>query len=111
MLTDKPEEPTKTRTKRPDTCKKKYPERNSTEYFDMELLSLVYTKPCVGEQFENISEYNFYTCMNLLPRRHQAPNQNREKNTYLLSDIPDERTTAQTGQGELEEEYPENTGY
>lgn len=30
----------------------------------MELLSLVHTT-CVGEQFENISEYDFYACMNL----------------------------------------------
>ena len=75
----------------------------------MELLSLIHVT-CVGEQFENISEHDFYTCMNLLPS-DTKPKSDREKNTYLLSDIPDERKTAQTGQGELEEEYPENIGY
>ena len=32
-----------------------------TEYFNMELLSLIHVT-CVGEQFENISEHDFYTC-------------------------------------------------
>ncbi len=49
--------------------------------------------------------------MNLHPATLQTENQTERKNTCLLSDIPDERKTAQTGQGELEEEYPENAGY
>ena len=58
---DKPEELTK--PSEPD-MQEEAPKEEQYEYFDMELLSLVYTT-CVGEQFENISEYDFYACMNL----------------------------------------------
>lgn len=60
---DKPEELTK--PSEPD-MQEEAPKEEQHEYFDMELLSHVYTT-CVGEQFENISEYDFYACMNLHP--------------------------------------------
>ena len=44
----------------------------------MELLSLIHTT-CVGEQFENISEYDFYACMNLRPGKCKLKIKPREK--------------------------------
>ena len=58
---DKPEELTK--PSEPD-IQEEAPKEEQHEYFDMEFLSLIHTT-CVGEQFENISEYDFYACMNL----------------------------------------------
>ncbi len=56
-----------------------------TEYFNMELLSLIHVT-CVGEQFENISEHDFYTCMNLLPSDTKPQIRPREKirTCYLI---------------------------
>ena len=72
---DKPEELTK--PSEPD-MQEEAPKEEQYEYFDMELLSLVYTT-CVGEQFENISEYDFYACMNLHPGKCKLKIKTREK--------------------------------
>ena len=80
-----------------------------TEYFNMELLSLIHVT-CIGEQFENISEHNFYTCMNLLPNDTKPQIRPRKKYvpaiwySWWAKNCPNRR-------GELEEEYPENIGY
>ena len=70
-----PEEPSKPSA--PDIQEEALKEEQH-EYFDMELLSLVHTT-CVGEQFENISEYDFYTCMNLHPYKCKLKIKPREK--------------------------------
>ncbi len=72
---DKPEELTK--PSEPD-MQEEAPKEEQHEYFDMELLSHVYTT-CVGEQFENISEYDFYACMNLHPGKCKLKIKTREK--------------------------------
>ena len=72
---DKPEEPAK--SSEPD-IQEETPEEEQHEYFDMKLLSLVCTT-CVGEQFENISEYDFYACMNLRPNKCKLKIKPREK--------------------------------
>ena len=72
---DKPEELTK--PSEPD-IQEEAPKEEQHEYFDRKLLSLVHTT-CVGEQFENISEYDFYACMNLRPGKCKLKIKPREK--------------------------------
>ncbi len=77
----KPEKPAE-RTKCPNIQEEG---TKQTEYFNMELLSLIHVT-CVGEQFENISEHDFYTCMNLLPSDTKPQIRPREKirTCYLI---------------------------
>ena len=98
---DKPDEPSK-----PSRNSRKH-QRNNTNISSMKLLSLIH-KVCVGEQFEEyFRNQDFYANMNLHPCKCKLKIKTREKNTCVLPDIPDERKTAQTGQGQMEEEYPE----
>lgn len=80
---DKPEEPSKPNE---SDIQEETPEEEQHEYFDRKLLSLVHTT-CVGEQFENISEYDFYTCMNLRLGKCKLKIKPREKIRvcYLIS--------------------------
>ena len=48
------------------------------EYFSMKLLSLIH-EACVGEQFEDISELDFYANMNLMDCDNKLKNKPREK--------------------------------
>ena len=51
----------------------------------MKLLSLIHVA-CIGEQFENISEHDFYANMNLLPSNSKPQIKPREKirTCYLI---------------------------
>ena len=82
--TNEPEEPAKQEPNAPN-IQEEVLGTKQTEYFNMELLSLIHVT-CVGEQFENISEHNFYTCMNLLPSDTKPQIRPREKirTCYLI---------------------------
>lgn len=82
--TNEPEEPAKQEPNAPN-IQEEVLGTKQTEYFNMELLSLIHVT-CVGEQFENISEHDFYTCMNLLPSDTKPQIRPREKirTCYLI---------------------------
>lgn len=75
--TNEPEEPAEQEPNAPN-IQEEVLGTKQTEYFNMELLSLIHVT-CVGEQFENISEHDFYTCMNLLPSDTKPQIRPREK--------------------------------
>lgn len=82
--TNEPEEPAEQEPNAPN-IQEEVLGTKQTEYFNMELLSLIHVT-CVGEQFENISEHDFYTCMNLLPSDTKPQIRPREKirTCYLI---------------------------
>lgn len=53
-------------------------------YFPMKLLSAVYER-CNGEQFEAVSELDFYASMNLQPCEGRLKIRPREKAVYAIS--------------------------
>ena len=81
--TNEPEEPAEQEPNAPN-IQEEVLGTKQTEYFNMELLSLIHVT-CVGEQFENISEHDFYTCMNLLPSDTKPQIRPREKIRTCLS--------------------------
>ena len=82
--TNEPEEPAEQEPNAPN-IQEEVLGTKQTEYFNMELLSLIHVT-CVGEQFENISEHDLYTCMNLLPSDTKPQIRPREKirTCYLI---------------------------
>ena len=63
------------------------------------------------KQFEEISAPDFYANMNLYPCNCKLKIKTARENTCMLSDIPDERETLQTGQGQMERQNTETAGY
>ena len=56
-------------------------------YFPMKLLSVIYEK-CNGEQFEAVSELDFYASMNLQPCEAQTENKTEGEGARMLSHFP-----------------------
>lgn len=68
----------KEKTGEPDKPKKQQEAKEQHEYFSMKQLSLIY-EVCVGEQFEDIPEPDFYANMNLYPCENKLKIKAREK--------------------------------
>lgn len=64
---------------------KQKPIENTTPYFEMGLISTVYNA-CVGEQFEKMTEVDFYNCINLMSSKGVLKIKSQEKSRicYLI---------------------------
>lgn len=64
---------------------KQKPIENTTPYFEMGLISTVYNV-CVGEQFEKMTEVDFYNCINLMSSKGVLKIKSQEKSRicYLI---------------------------